>query len=169
LYGELSGLPSAIIVTAEFDPLRDEDEAYGKALEAAGVRADVRRYAGMIHGFFDMGAVSPAAQAAIEECCERFGTFISPSPLAAREFETGTFRLAWTQGITRTRWLAVKLGVVGAASMAVAGFCFWWIRRGRSAGLNIRRPRSAEKHASGCRQDSDPAVRRGTDSGRGRK
>jgi hypothetical protein len=32
------------------------------------------------------------------------------APLVAREFETGTFRLAWTQGITRTRWLAVKIG-----------------------------------------------------------
>jgi ABC-type transport system involved in multi-copper enzyme maturation permease subunit len=52
------------------------------------------------------------------------------APLAAREFETGTFRLAWTQGITRTRWLAVKLGVAGAASMAVAGLLSlmvtWW-------------------------------------------
>jgi hypothetical protein len=52
------------------------------------------------------------------------------APLAAREFETGTFRLAWTQGITRTRWLAVKLAVVGGASMAVAGLLSlmvtWW-------------------------------------------
>ena len=32
------------------------------------------------------------------------------APLLAREFETGTFRLAWTQSVTRTRWLAVKLG-----------------------------------------------------------
>jgi MFS family permease len=52
------------------------------------------------------------------------------APLAAREFETGTFRLAWTQGITRTRWLAVKLAVVGAASMAAAGLlslmATWW-------------------------------------------
>jgi hypothetical protein len=52
------------------------------------------------------------------------------APLVAREFETGTFRLAWTQGITRTRWLAVKIGVVGALSMAVAGLLSlmvtWW-------------------------------------------
>jgi len=34
------------------------------------------------------------------------------APLIARELETGTFRLAWTQSVTRTRWLAVKLGVV---------------------------------------------------------
>ena len=76
LYGDLSGLPPAIIVTAEFDPLRDEGEAYGKAMEAAGARADVRRYPGLIHGFFDLGAVSPAAQAAIEESCARFSDLI---------------------------------------------------------------------------------------------
>ena len=52
------------------------------------------------------------------------------APLISREFETGTFRLAWTQGVTRTRWLAVKLGLVGVASMAVAGLLSlmvtWW-------------------------------------------
>jgi hypothetical protein len=52
------------------------------------------------------------------------------APLAAREFETGTFRLAWTQGSPRTRWLAVKLAVAGAASIAVAGLLSlmvtWW-------------------------------------------
>jgi ABC-type transport system involved in multi-copper enzyme maturation permease subunit len=52
------------------------------------------------------------------------------APLVAREFEAGTFRLAWTQGISRTRWLAVKLGVVGAFSMIVAGLlslmATWW-------------------------------------------
>ena len=40
------------------------------------------------------------------------------APLAAREFETGTFRLAWTQGVTRARWLAAKLAVAGAAAVA---------------------------------------------------
>jgi hypothetical protein len=43
------------------------------------------------------------------------------APLVAREIEAGTFRLAWTQSVTRTRWLAVKLGVIGLAGMAVAG------------------------------------------------
>jgi len=57
-------------------PLRDEGEAYGKALEAAGVSADVRRYDGMIHGFFDMGTASPAAEASIDESCARFGTLL---------------------------------------------------------------------------------------------
>ena len=52
------------------------------------------------------------------------------APLVARELETGTQRLVWTQSVTRTRWIAVKLGVVGVASMAVAGLfslmMTWW-------------------------------------------
>lgn len=52
------------------------------------------------------------------------------APLVAREFEDGTFRLAWTQSVTRTRWLVVKLAVVGLASMAAAGLLSlvvtWW-------------------------------------------
>ena len=52
------------------------------------------------------------------------------APLIARELETGTYRLGWTQSVTRRRWLAVKLGVVGLASVAVAGLLSlmvtWW-------------------------------------------
>jgi hypothetical protein len=52
------------------------------------------------------------------------------APLVARELETGTFRLAWTQSVTRQRRLAVKLGLVGLASLAVAGLLSliltWW-------------------------------------------
>ena len=47
------------------------------------------------------------------------------APLVAREIETGTFRLAWTQSVTRWRWLAVKLGVVGLAAMAFGGLLTW--------------------------------------------
>lgn len=49
------------------------------------------------------------------------------APLIARELETGTFRLAWTQTITRGRWLAVKLGLVGLAAMAVVGLLTWMV------------------------------------------
>ena len=52
------------------------------------------------------------------------------APLVARELETGTYRLAWTQSVTRTRWLAVKVALVGIASIAVAGLfslmITWW-------------------------------------------
>jgi hypothetical protein len=43
------------------------------------------------------------------------------APLIARELEAGTYRLAWNQSVTRSRWLAMKLGVVGLASIAAAG------------------------------------------------
>jgi ABC-type transport system involved in multi-copper enzyme maturation permease subunit len=52
------------------------------------------------------------------------------APLIAHELETGTYRLAWTQSVTRTRWLAIKVGVLGLASTAVAGLLSlmvtWW-------------------------------------------
>src|ERR1700722_15618081 len=52
------------------------------------------------------------------------------TPLVAREFETGTFRLAWTQGVTRTRWLAAKLGIAGVSPIAAAELFSlmvnWW-------------------------------------------
>ena len=52
------------------------------------------------------------------------------APLVTREFEAGTFRLAWNQSVTRTRWIAVKLGLICLAAMAAAGLLSlmtsWW-------------------------------------------
>lgn len=62
----LAGLPPALIQTAEFDPLRDEGEAYAMRLQAAGNAVTCKRYRGLIHGHFAMGAI-PAAAAAIED------------------------------------------------------------------------------------------------------
>jgi ABC-2 family transporter protein len=47
------------------------------------------------------------------------------APLIAREIETGTFRLAWNQSVSRTRWVLVKLGLIGLAAMAAAGVLGW--------------------------------------------
>ena len=62
---DLSGLPPACILTAEFDPLRDEGEVYAAALEAAGVPTVMKRYDGMIHGFFGMTDTIEGARQAL--------------------------------------------------------------------------------------------------------
>src|SRR5437879_3626445 len=61
----LAGLPPALIVTAGFDPLRDEGEAYAERLRDAGVRVDSVCYGGMIHGFVPMGRLLDTAGRAI--------------------------------------------------------------------------------------------------------
>jgi acetyl esterase len=68
--GSLAGLPPAVIGTAEFDPLRDEGEAYAKALADAGVEVHVQRYDGLIHGFYGMGPLSDACKAAVHDMTE---------------------------------------------------------------------------------------------------
>ncbi len=63
----LAGLPAAHIITAEYDPLRDEGEAYAERLQAAGVPATLKRYAGMIHGFARRTDLYDVARQAILE------------------------------------------------------------------------------------------------------
>ena len=76
LAGDLSGLPPAIVVTAEMDPLRDDGEAYADALEAAGVAVVRHRFDGLVHGFFAMGAFSSTVQVAIDEICGDLGRML---------------------------------------------------------------------------------------------
>jgi acetyl esterase len=64
---DLSSLAPAHVITAEFDVLRDEGEAYGRRLEAAGVPTTISRHEGMIHGFFRLPAVVPHADQALDE------------------------------------------------------------------------------------------------------
>lgn len=64
---DLSNLPPALIITAEYDTLRDEGEAYGEALRAAGNDVTIRRYDGMTHVFFQLWGVLEKAKEAMTE------------------------------------------------------------------------------------------------------
>jgi hypothetical protein len=78
------------------------------------------------------------------------------APLVTREIEAGTFRLAWNQGVTRTRWLAAKLGLIGLAAMTAAGLISlmvtWW------AGPVDRAIQTARSNSALGLTRMDPAV-----------
>ena len=64
----LNDLPPAIIITAEYDPLRDEGADYADKLAAAGVPVTYRMYEGATHGFWQMSRLAPIGQRALDEC-----------------------------------------------------------------------------------------------------
>ena len=68
---DLSGVAPATVYTAEFDPLRDEGNAYAERLTDAGVDCEHRCFDGMIHGFFGMGTITPVALEAMDAASAR--------------------------------------------------------------------------------------------------
>jgi acetyl esterase len=77
-FGDLEGVAPALVVTAEFDPLRDEGEAYADRLAEAGVEVHRVRYDGLVHNFQDMGQFSPAAVAATDDMVARIRALLHP-------------------------------------------------------------------------------------------
>jgi acetyl esterase len=75
-----SGLPPATVITAEYDPLRDEGEAYAAALREAGVPARTIRYDGMMHGFFTMIGELDTARTAVSAAAERLNEAFGRKP-----------------------------------------------------------------------------------------
>lgn len=70
---DFNGLPPTHIISAEFDPLCDEDEALYDRLTSQGVNCTCQRYLGVIHGFFQLGGISQAARSAIQDIAWRVG------------------------------------------------------------------------------------------------
>lgn len=77
---QLKGLPPAFIITAGLDPLKDEGEMYGKKLEEAGVKAQVRNYDGVTHEFFGMAPVVGQAAKAQADAAAALKTAFQASP-----------------------------------------------------------------------------------------
>ena len=80
---DLGGLPPALVITAGFDVLRDEGEAYAAALTAAGNRVRLHRFPSLTHGFIHMTDISPTARRAMRSIATRFRALLRGSPMSA--------------------------------------------------------------------------------------
>jgi acetyl esterase/lipase len=84
---ELQGLPPALVITAENDPLRDEGEAYARKLKDAGVTVTAIRYNGTIHDFVLLNALRglPSTQAALDQISSGIRGALTQAPVATQK------------------------------------------------------------------------------------
>ncbi|MCP9970057.1 ABC transporter permease [Actinomadura madurae] len=122
LFGALAVLGVALALTGP--GLADD---YSKGLASCGTEDACAHFS---RRFFTDHEVYYGAMIAIVMIVPALIGLFWGAPLITRELESGTHRLVWNQSVTRSRWLAVKLGVVGLAAMAAAGLTAraanWW-------------------------------------------
>lgn len=83
LADDLEDLPPALVVTAGYDPLRDEGDHYAEALAEDGVAVKHLSYDSLIHGFFGLGPFSAGCAEAVEEVCAAIGELLRAAPPAS--------------------------------------------------------------------------------------
>jgi hypothetical protein len=118
----------AIALAATGPHLASLYSSSGLATCASSCGAKVSTFTSQVHGSVT-GLIFYGGVVLVYALPPLIGVFWG-APLIARELESGTFRLAWNQTVTRRRWIQVKLGLVGLASMAAAGLLSlmisWW-------------------------------------------
>jgi cation diffusion facilitator CzcD-associated flavoprotein CzcO/acetyl esterase/lipase len=117
----LAGLPPAVVLTAQYDPLRDEGEAYAERLAREGVRVEHRRFDGQMHAFFQMGDILPGSAAGLEFVVQAIDRELAPVTLDAIVVGAG---FAGLYALHRLRGLGLRVRVLEQGE-GIGGTWFW--------------------------------------------